>query len=160
MRVLLAVRIVQPLESRTVESWEEAMSDEGVPDSATDDDRFAIDDVERYRWASRLLASGDPHSALQVLQPLLDSEEDNPTVLLVAARAAFDSAQLTRAEALFRRIVELDPADHYAHAGLGRTLQRSHRHREAIPHLRIASALSPEPWYLDALKRAEDAVGE
>lgn len=134
------------------------MSDEGVPDSATQDDRFAIDDVERYRWATRLLTSGDPHSALQVLQPLLDSEQDNPTVLLVAARAAFDSAQVARAEELFRRIVELDPADHYAHAGLGRTLQRRHRHREAIPHLRIASALSPEPWYSDALKRAEDAV--
>lgn len=137
-----------------------------MPDSPHDlipdepDDRFALDDVERYRWASRLVSGGDPHSALQVLQPLLDVERDNPTVLLVAARAAFDSAQVERAEQLFRRIVELDPSDHYAHAGLGRTLQRRHRHREALPYLRIASALSPEPWYAEALQRAEEAVAD
>jgi Flp pilus assembly protein TadD len=117
-----------------------------------------MDDVERYRWASRLLTSGDPHSSLQVLQPLLESEQDNPAVLVLAARAAFDSAQLERAEKLFGRIIQLDPADHYAHAGLGRTLQRRHRNREAIRHLRIAQALSPEPWYADALRRAEQAV--
>jgi len=134
------------------------MSDERSPDSATQGDRYAMDDVERYRSASRLLAAGDPHSSLQVLQPLLDQEQDNPALLLLAARAAFDSAQLARAEELFGRLVQLDPADHYAHAGLGRTLQRRRRHREAIPHLRIASALSPEPWYVDALKRAEEAV--
>jgi Flp pilus assembly protein TadD len=59
---------------------------------------------------------------------------------------------------MFGRLVQLDPADHYAHAGLGRTLQRRHRHREAIRHLRIASALSPEPWYAEALRRAEETV--
>lgn len=136
------------------------MSDERIPDGVTPGDRYAMDDVERYRWAARLLSAGDPHSSLQVLQPLLDSEQDNRAVLLIAARAAFDSAQLVRAEQLFARIVQLDPADHYAHAGLGRTLQRRHRHREAIPHLRIASALSPETWYADALKRAEAAVAD
>jgi len=136
------------------------MTDERIPDGATQGDRYAMDDVERYRSAARLLSAGDPHSSLQVLQPLLDTEQDNRAVLLMAARAAFDSAQLARAEELFGRIVELDPSDHYAHAGLGRTLQRRHRHREAIPHLRIASALSPEPWYVDALRRAEAAVEE
>jgi Flp pilus assembly protein TadD len=133
------------------------MTDDRNPDAAQDDPA-ALDDVERYRWACRLLSSGDPHSALQVLRPLLDSETGNPAVLLVGARAAFDSAQVERAETLFRRIIELDPSDLYAHAGLGRTLQRRHRHREALPYLRIASALSPEPWYAEALKRAEEAV--
>ncbi len=117
-----------------------------------------MDNVERYRAAERILTSGDPHSALQVLEPLLRDEPDTVAVLLLAARASFDSGQLERAEGLFRRVLERDPADHYAHAGLGRTLSRRSRHREALAHLRLAAAMFPEPWYGEALRRAEEAV--
>ena len=80
--------------------------------------------MERYRQAERLLSSRNPHAALTVVQPLVESEPDTVAVLVLAARANFDCARLDQAESLFRRVVELDPTHHYAHAGLGRTLQR------------------------------------
>lgn len=116
-----------------------------------------MDDVERFRTAQRLVTSGDPHAAYQVISPLLE-DSATTSVLLVAARASYASAALERAEALFRRVVEADPSDHYAHAALGRTLSRRARHREAIAHLRLATALDPEPWYREALVAAEAAV--
>ncbi|MFN8076433.1 MAG: tetratricopeptide repeat protein [Kineosporiaceae bacterium] len=119
-----------------------------------------MDDVERYRTAQRLLTSGDPHSALQVLQPLLSTLPGDTSVLLLAARAYFDTAQLEKAEQVFRTLVEADPADHYAHAALGRTLFRRRRLTEASAHLRIATALDPQPWYGDCLRDAEEAIAK
>ena len=117
-----------------------------------------MDDIERFRTAQRLVGAGDGHSAVQVLEPLLG--EDAPSsVLLLAGRAAFATAQLGRAEDCFRRLVERDPADHYAQAALGRTLARRSRHAEALPHLRLATALDPEPWYAEALASAQAALG-
>jgi Flp pilus assembly protein TadD len=117
-----------------------------------------MDELERFRTAQRLVSSGDAHSAIQVLEPLLDDDAPS-SVLLLAARAAFATAQLARAEDLFRRLVDRDPADHYAHAALGRTLGRRSRHHEAVRHLRLATALDPEPWYAEALAYSEAAVG-
>lgn len=117
-----------------------------------------MDAVERYRQAERLLSDRNPHAALTVVEPLVSQEPDAVAVLLLAARACFDCARLDQAESLFRRVVDLDPTHHYAHAGLGRTLQRRSRHREALTHLRLATALSPEPWYAQALARAEACV--
>lgn len=117
-----------------------------------------MDDVERFRTAQRLVSSGDAHSAFQVLEPLLDADAP-ASVLLLAGRAAFATAQLARAEDLFQRVVDRDPADHYAHAALGRTLSRRSRHSEAVTHLRLATALHPEPWYVEALAHSEAALG-
>jgi Flp pilus assembly protein TadD len=119
-----------------------------------------MDAVERYRQAERLMSGRNPHAALTVVEPLVEAEPDSVAVLLLAARASFDCARLEQAESLFRRVVELDPTHHYAHAGLGRTLQRRSRPREALVHLRLATALDAEPWYAQALARAEASVGE
>ena len=117
-----------------------------------------MDDIERFRTAQRLVGSGDAHAAVQVLEPLLGDDAAS-SVLLLAGRAAFATAQLARAEDCFRRVVERDPADHYAHAALGRTLARRSRHAEALPHLRLATALDPEPWYAATLATSEAALG-
>src|ERR671932_995191 len=119
-----------------------------------------MDPGEPHRRAGRLLPSHNPHAALTVVEPLVKSEPDTVAVLVLAARASFDCARLEQAETLFRRVVELDPTHHYAHAGLGRTLQRRRRHREALVHLRLATALDAEPWYAQALARAEASLGE
>jgi Flp pilus assembly protein TadD len=117
-----------------------------------------MDSIQRFRAAQALLSRGNPHAAMVVVEPLIEQEPDAVAVLELAARACFDSARLDRAESLFRRVVEIDPTHHYAHAGLGRTLQRRSRHREALPHLRLANALHPEPWYASALAWAEESV--
>src|SRR3954452_14144522 len=116
-----------------------------------------MDAVERYRQAERLLSSRKPHGALTVVGPLVEAEPDTVAVLVLAARANFDCARLEQAESLFRRVVERDPTHHYAHAGLGRTLQRRSRHREALVLLRLATALYAEPWYPQPHDRAESS---
>lgn len=118
-----------------------------------------MDDVERFRTAQRLVSAGDAHTAFQVLAPLFEDADDAPSsVLLLAGRAAFASAQLARAQDCFQRLVDRDPADHYAHAALGRTLSRRSRHHEAVAHLRLATALDPEPWYAEALAQTQAAL--
>lgn len=57
------------------------------------------------------------------------------------ARAYFGSAQLGRAEAVLRELVDQAPDDGYLHLLLGRTLQRQRRHDDARRHLALASIL-------------------
>jgi tetratricopeptide (TPR) repeat protein len=72
-------------------------------------------------------------------------------VQLLAGRAYLGSAQLKRAESAFLRVIELDPADHYARFALGRTLQRQGRLAEAKTQLKMATAMNPLPEYQEAL---------
>ncbi|HEY0639330.1 MAG TPA: tetratricopeptide repeat protein [Pseudonocardiaceae bacterium] len=109
------------------------------------------DHVEQFRRAESLLADRRPLAALEALAPVLDAEPDAPSVLLLAGRAYFHSAQLGRAELVFRRLVEADPTDHYSRFVLGRTLQRQGRFGEALTQLRMAIVMDPRPDYQDAL---------
>ncbi|MFD0886350.1 disulfide bond formation protein DsbA, partial [Streptosporangium algeriense] len=65
------------------------------------------------------------------------------------------SAQLGRARQTLEPLVERAPGDHYARFLLGRTLERSNRPGEALPHLRLAAAMSADPAYADAVRRVE-----
>ena len=57
--------------------------------------------------------------------------------------AYFRIRRWEEAEAEFRVLVELAPADHYAHYALGRALQRLGRTKEARGHLKLARFLEP-----------------
>ncbi|WP_308167862.1 tetratricopeptide repeat protein [Catellatospora tritici] len=63
---------------------------------------------------------------------------------LLLARTYYLSAQLKRAEAELRWVLDSDPTEEYAHLMPGRTLQRQSRHAEAVPYLRLAAAMSGE----------------
>ncbi|WP_020496474.1 tetratricopeptide repeat protein [Sciscionella marina] len=106
---------------------------------------------EAFRRAEKLLDARRPREALAALEPALRSQPDLPSVLLLAGRAYFKSAQLRRAEAMFDRLLEQDPADHYARFILGRTLQRQGRLIEARAQLRLAYSMRSLPEYQDAL---------
>ena len=56
----------------------------------------------------------------------------------------------TEAEAEFRAVLELSPADDYAHYALGRTLEKQGRDAEANGHYKLASSLSREQALLRA----------
>ena len=111
----------------------------------------AEDHVAQFRLAEALLADRRPLEALRALASVLAAEPDKPSVQLLAGRAYFHSAQLGRAEQALRRVVDLDPADHYARFVLGRTLQRLGRLTEAQTQLRVATAMDPRPEYQEAL---------
>ena len=110
-----------------------------------------ITTYERYRLGQAYVDDGDPRSAARVLEPAVEAEPASAALWLLLARAYFAAARLQRAEAAFRRVLDLDPTDHYARFGLGRSLERQSRHHEATAQYRIAAALSPEPDYLAAL---------
>jgi tetratricopeptide (TPR) repeat protein len=106
---------------------------------------------ESFRKAETLLHQRRPLEALRELEAVVDAAPDVPSVHLLAGRAYFGSAQLGRAERAFSRVLELDPADHYAMFALGRTLQRQGRLTEAKTQLKLAVAMNPVPEYQEAL---------
>src|SRR5437588_10040531 len=106
---------------------------------------------ESFRRAETLLSQRRPLEALRELAAVVEEAPDTPSVQLLAGRAYLGSAQLKRAESAFLRVIELDPADHYARFALGRTLQRQGRLAEAKTQLRLATAMNPLPEYQEAL---------
>ncbi|MGH3437285.1 MAG: tetratricopeptide repeat protein [Sciscionella sp.] len=106
---------------------------------------------EAFRRAESLLSQRRPREALRELEKVLDEAPEAPSVHLLAGRAYFGSAQLRRAERAFRKVLDLDPADHYARFALGRTLHRQGRLAEAHGQLRMAAAMKPLPEYQEAL---------
>jgi Flp pilus assembly protein TadD len=107
-----------------------------------------------------LFETGDPLGATRLLEPIVEAEPHNAAVRQLLARAYFASAQLSRAEDQLRVLVERDPADHYAHHVLGRTLERAGRFSEALPHLRLAAAMKQHEDYRSALERVETWLGK
>jgi Flp pilus assembly protein TadD len=57
--------------------------------------------------------------------------------------AYFRIQRWAEAEAEFRAILELSPADDYAHYALGRSLEKQGRPSEANRHYKLASSLRP-----------------
>jgi predicted Zn-dependent protease len=119
-----------------------------------------VDLLDEYRKATFVFESGDPLKASRLLEPIVEAEPHNAAVRQLLARAYFNSAQLNRAEAQLRALIEHDPSDHYAHHVLGRTLERAGRFREALPHLRLAAAMTRNPAYTDAVHRVEEWLGK
>jgi Flp pilus assembly protein TadD len=114
--------------------------------------------MEEYQRASLFFEAGDPAEAARIVKPIVDAEPRNSEVRLLLARAYYASAQLARAEVELRTLVDRDPSDHYAHHVLGRTLERQSRPREALPHLRLAAAMSPTRDYAEAVRRVAAQV--
>lgn len=106
---------------------------------------------ESFRRAEMLVARSRPLDALAALGPVLEHRPDDVSVQLLAGRAYLNSAQLRRAEEAFVRVLDLDPADHYARFALGKALQRQGRLAEAHAQYRLAAAMDPRPEYQEAL---------
>ncbi|MFH8370651.1 tetratricopeptide repeat protein [Streptomyces sp. NPDC018031] len=98
--------------------------------------------AERWERAQLFFEARDYAAAARVLGGLVEEVPEQTAPRLLLARAYYHSAQLRRAEAELRIIVERDPVEHYARLMLGRTLERQGHTEEARSHLRIASALA------------------
>jgi tetratricopeptide (TPR) repeat protein len=108
-----------------------------------------------YRTAFDLLARRAPAEALEVLEPALADEPDNTGLRTLRAWAYLMRAQLQRAEAELERLVEENPTDDWAQHALGRCLERQSRYADALPHLRLAAAMSGDPDHGLAVLRVE-----
>ena len=75
-----------------------------------------------YDWYVRgrdLLSSGNAAAAAQILSRTVEAEPQARSAREMLARAQFDARQYPEARESFAYLVESDPADHYAHFGLG-----------------------------------------
>lgn len=102
---------------------------------------------ETYERARLFFELRDPAEAARILEPLAEEQPGNRTVIELLGRAYFHSAQLSRAEETFRRLVDLDPCNAWAHEVLARTLERQSRPGEAEPFRKLALAMGGKTAY-------------
>ncbi|MEV4254288.1 tetratricopeptide repeat protein [Spirillospora sp. NPDC049652] len=100
---------------------------------------------EEFQRAQMFFEARDYISASRLLAPVAEAEPGNGAVAELLARAYFHSAQLGRAEDAFRRLLDIDPSNGWAHEALARTLERRNRPDEAARFRKLAVAMGVAP---------------
>jgi predicted Zn-dependent protease len=108
-----------------------------------------------YRVAYDLLARRAPKQALEVVEKALAQDPANTGLRTLRAWAFLLRAQLQKAEAELRDLVEETPDDIWSRHALGRVLERQSRLEEALPHLRMAAVMSGDIEHELAMLRVE-----
>lgn len=113
-----------------------------------------------YRVAFDLLSRRAPDEALQVLEPALVEDPANTGLRTLRVWAYFIKVKLGPAETELRSLVEETPDDIWTRFTLGRVLERQSRYDDALPHLRLAAAMSADPEHELAVLRVERLAGK
>ncbi|HEX5087737.1 MAG TPA: tetratricopeptide repeat protein [Nocardioides sp.] len=113
-----------------------------------------------YRVAFDLLERRAPAEALAVIEPALADDPRNTGLRTLRAWAYLLRAQLGPAEEELERLVDEDPTDVWARHALGRALERQSRYAEALPHLRLAAAMSGDRLHAAAASRVEARLAD
>jgi tetratricopeptide (TPR) repeat protein len=112
-----------------------------------------------YRVAFDLLVRRAPEQALDVIEPGLEQDPTNTGLRMLRAWAFLIRVQLGPAEIELRALVEEHPDDDWLRFALGRALERQSKYAEALPHLRLAAAMSADPEHELAVLRVERLSG-
>ena len=89
------------------------------------------------------LAEGRAAQATVPLEKAKRREPDKASIREALGIAYFRIRRWTEAEDEFRAMLELSPADDYAHYALGRCLEKQGRATEANGHYKLARSLRP-----------------
>ncbi|MFG1851289.1 tetratricopeptide repeat protein [Actinomadura geliboluensis] len=100
---------------------------------------------EEFERATLFFYAKDYAGAARLLAPIVEGDPGNRAAVELLGRAYFHSAQLGRAESVFRRLVDLDPCNGWAHEALARTLERRGRAADAGRFRKLARAMGVEP---------------
>ena len=96
-----------------------------------------------YQQGKRHLAEGMAAQATVALEKAKRLEPEKASIREALGIAYFRITRWAEAEAEFRKVLELSPADAYAHYALGRALKNQGRVEEASTHLKLARSLRP-----------------
>jgi tetratricopeptide (TPR) repeat protein len=97
-----------------------------------------------YQKGLKLLSSGDNHAAATLLERAAAVEVGKSSIHEALARAYFGSRRFDDALTQFEVVLDISPANDYAHFGAGLCLRRLGRFSEAVGHLRMAAVMHPE----------------
>ncbi len=89
------------------------------------------------------LRKGRAAQATVALEKAKRREPDKASIREALGIAYFRIQRWDEAEREFRALLELSPADDYAHYALGRCLEKKGREHEANGHYKLASSLRP-----------------
>src|SRR3954469_17623487 len=89
------------------------------------------------------LKKGMAAQATVALEKAKAREPDKASIREALGIAYFRIHRYEEAESEFRHMLELAPADDYAHYALGRCLEKQGRNTEAQGHYKLASSLRP-----------------
>ena len=96
-----------------------------------------------FQLGRKHLRSGMAAQATVPLEKAKRREPRSRSIREALGIAYFRIGRWHEAEAEFRALVELAPADEFAHYALGRTLVNQGRRTEATPHIKLARSLRP-----------------
>lgn len=102
------------------------------------------------------LASGRAAQATVALEKAKRREPDKASIREALGIAYFRIRRFAEAEVEFRAVLEISPADDYAHFALGRCLEKQGRSKEARGHYKLARGLRPQR---DDYRLALDQLG-
>ncbi|GAA0442972.1 hypothetical protein Acor_28510 [Acrocarpospora corrugata] len=112
----------------------------------------AGDVYDWYQRGVKLLEEGSPAAAASLLERAADAEPESRSIREALARAQFNSKRYAEAADSFRWIVNANPAEDYAHYGLGMALWRTGDIEGAQEPLAVAAAMRPDlRHYVSAL---------
>jgi Flp pilus assembly protein TadD len=89
------------------------------------------------------LEKGMAAQATVALEKAKRREPEKASIREALGIAYFRIRRYAEAESEFRKVLELSPADDYAHYALGRCLEKQGREAEANGHYKLASSLRP-----------------
>ncbi len=89
------------------------------------------------------MRSGRAAQATVALEKAKRREPRSRSIREALGIAYFRLGRFEEAEAEFRVLVELAPADEFAHYGLARALVNQGKQQEAKPHIKLARSLRP-----------------
>ena len=102
------------------------------------------DAYDLYQQGLGHLRSGMPAQATVALEKAKRLEPEKASIREALGIAYFRIRRWPEAEAEFRKVLDLSPADDYAHYALGRCLEKQGKRHEANGHFKLASHMRPE----------------
>ena len=101
------------------------------------------DAYDLFQQGRKHLARGMAAQATVALEKAKKAEPEKASIREALGIAYFRIRRWAEAEAEFRKVLELSPADDYAHYALGRCLEKKGKDAVANGHYKLASSLRP-----------------